>query len=694
MSTEPEKAAGHGPGPVSRRVGRTLHPFRGHGQSGETIVGHGPHVRLTGDLTARPTIASVGRERVEKRALVVPLILVSLAFALLASHACCYLPFIADDALISLRYSQRLLEGHGLTWTDGRPVEGYSNLLWVLSAAGVGRLGVDLIVGVRILGFASAGLLFGAVGCAYRATTVRRSLPLIVALLTLATASPIAIWTIGGLEAILVAALLSWAMVLCYPVFARDDAPRRYPLAASVFLGLLCITRPDGAIYTAAVVLALLPVKGIGRRTFRTALLLGLLPAAFYLGQLVFRLAYYGEWIPNTARVKLSLSWEHLSHGGEYVLRGFFAMGPVFLSAVLLGVLLLVQRRDRPARARMALLAVALVAWSVYVTAISGDTFPGWRHLVPLVALMALILAEGTRWLVQHGGVRVGTRTVVCVLAVVFGASCYLQNTDTRNRKALTERWEWDGQVVGLMLEKGFGPEQPLLAVTACGCLPYWSELPSLDMLGLNDYYLPRHKPEGFGQGQLAHELGDGQYVLDCRPDLIIFTGPHGREKAHFLSGRQMQQQPEFYRRYTLATFEGREPYPVRSLIWLRRESEKIGIRRSDDRIVVPGYLLNAHPATVAYLDASGEFVVSVTPDTPAGIANLSLPPGRWKIDADATAEVRVVVRPAGEDVVLQAGPTGISFCPSAEDDRSVDVTLEAASQQPVEVRRLVLERL
>ena len=43
-----------------------------------------------------------------------------------------YYPFLSDDALISLRYASRLLQGKGLTWTDGPPVEGYSNLLWTL----------------------------------------------------------------------------------------------------------------------------------------------------------------------------------------------------------------------------------------------------------------------------------------------------------------------------------------------------------------------------------------------------------------------------------------------------------------------------------------------------------------------------------------------------------------------------------
>src|SRR5690606_2465390 len=43
-----------------------------------------------------------------------------------------YLPFMADDAFISLRYSERFLQGKGLTWNDGERVEGYSNITWVL----------------------------------------------------------------------------------------------------------------------------------------------------------------------------------------------------------------------------------------------------------------------------------------------------------------------------------------------------------------------------------------------------------------------------------------------------------------------------------------------------------------------------------------------------------------------------------
>ena len=35
-----------------------------------------------------------------------------------------YWNYTADDAYISLRYAHRLMNGQGLTWTDGERVEG------------------------------------------------------------------------------------------------------------------------------------------------------------------------------------------------------------------------------------------------------------------------------------------------------------------------------------------------------------------------------------------------------------------------------------------------------------------------------------------------------------------------------------------------------------------------------------------
>src|SRR5689334_4151274 len=60
--------------------------------------------------------------------------------------------FVVDDAYISFRYARRLVQGLGLTWTDGPRVEGYSDLLWVLLVAALDPFGTDALPGARVLG--------------------------------------------------------------------------------------------------------------------------------------------------------------------------------------------------------------------------------------------------------------------------------------------------------------------------------------------------------------------------------------------------------------------------------------------------------------------------------------------------------------------------------------------------------------
>src|SRR4051812_46629589 len=144
----------------------------------------------------------------------------AVAIAVLAVHARMQLPFVADDALISLRYAARLLDGHGLTWTDGEVVEGYSNLLWVLACAGLGGIGLDLIDAARALGFVALSAVLVIV-----AAWAGRAWPALVSGVALALCAPIAVWTIGGLEQPLVAVLLAWAILAARPVIDDRGVP-------------------------------------------------------------------------------------------------------------------------------------------------------------------------------------------------------------------------------------------------------------------------------------------------------------------------------------------------------------------------------------------------------------------------------------------------------------------------------------
>ncbi|WP_233562248.1 hypothetical protein, partial [Halorubrum sp. Atlit-8R] len=62
-------------------------------------------------------------------------------------------------------------------------------------------------------------------------------------------------------------------------------------------------------------------------------------------------------------------------------------------------------------------------------------------------------------------------------------------------------------------------PRETLLAVDAAGKIPYYSELPTLDMLGLNDRFIG-HK-EMSTPFLTAHSKYDPDYVISRNPGLI-----------------------------------------------------------------------------------------------------------------------------------------------------------------------------
>lgn len=343
----------------------------------------------------------------------------------------------------------------------------------------------------------------------------------------------------------------------------------------------------------------------------------------------------------------------------------------------------------------MLLLCALAISWAVYVDLIGGDIFPAWRHLVPLIVLFVLMAHIGVRWLVEHSNTRgfVFTATACVVLLVTF---FMLQGRDAENFRAISERWEWDGHAVGTLLKTAFGKQQPLLAVDPAGCLPYWSELPTVDMLGLNDYYLPRHPPAGFGQGAIGHELGDGQYVLNRQPDLVIFLLPTGAEHGYFLSGRQMQEDPRFFREYSLTRFETQEPRKVVSQIWVRKNSPRIGISRKEEQILVPAFLLNDNRATIARLNDRNELVIPVGRDLPARLDGFELPPGKWRVEAQASnPSLRMKVFRANDtESPLLDAPLPAMLDWSRRPGETIKLEVVAESDSVVELSRLSLTRV
>ena len=82
---------------------------------------------------------------------------------------------------------------------------------------------------------------------------------------------------------------------------------------------------------------------------------------------------------------------------------------------------------------------------------------------------------------------------------------------------------------------------------------------------------------------------------------------------GYFRGERELAATPEFHAHYDLVAFEAREPRLVRQLIWVRRDSPRIGIARSEREVRIPAYLFALNPQTSVTLDGAGHAGVEVT---------------------------------------------------------------------------------
>lgn len=523
-------------------------------------------------------------------------------------------PWIVDDAFISLRFADRFANGDGLTWTDGERVEGYSNLLWVLLSAALGSLGVDWIVAVRALGVACTITTFAVL---LRSSMVPASVPARLAVCTLASLAVTSVWTIGGLEAPLMMLLVAIAMAGLHRAFkasatnaSHDTAHWRRPmLLAGAALALACWTRPDGPLWSvvATVVVWFAGPKN-GSRWRAIAYLLAL-PVAAFLLQMGFRIAYYGDWLPNTGRAKAAAGAEGRRVGWAYLMSAATAMRALLIPAAI-GVLALAVQRSR---AIVMFATLGTAAWWLYILQMGGDAFPRSRLLVPTLAPLTVLAAHGFDLLRLGGGPR-SKRTKItfylaCMVAIasIVVARIDAERTTDDTRQQLSN-WEWLGIASGDWLGRAFHQQQPLLAVDAAGAVPFASRLPCLDMLGLCDRTIattPVPADQPFVPG---HSRGNGAYVLSREPDLVMWGPPPGSPLPQWAGDRQMEASPEFLRDYRVLLFQtgpnrlgDGTVSDLRITAWARLQG-RIGIAAEGAAILIPGFWLGSYRQPYSFL--------------------------------------------------------------------------------------------
>lgn len=591
-----------------------------------------------------------------------PLALTLLApIIILQFHAAFYLPFLSDDTLISLRYAERLIDGKGLTWNDGFPVEGYSNLLWVLCNAALGKLGLDLIVACRVLGLACMSGVLVANWYIWRENfTPSKKITFIAAQFLFAMSAPIAVWSIAGLEQPLVAVTLAWAIAFTWKYFDCDTQQIRFLLLASFSLGLLAITRPDGPLFSVGIALSVIIVGGLNTKSIGHCFILSIFPILMYGGQLIFRLNYYQDWVPNTAYAKVNPSFTHSMYGLGYLVAGLVTLAPFSYFIV---KYLFSRKKTIGFHSRKIVALCLLAPWFAYLIFIGGDIFPAFRHFIPVLVILALAFPLLDATLFENKSLSLNHYRKLKIYGCIFIALQFLSPTSLI---AHQERFEWDGQVLSNLLVTAYGDAQPLIAVTAAGSVPYFTGFPSLDMLGLNDHFLARNPPPNQADGYIGHELGNGAYVFSEAPDLISFCLPKGSLEACFISGKEMQNDPKFSQQYSPVIFRGKQPYLFDAILWVKKESEKVGLRLSDKRIEIPAYLLKNESPTITYLNKANRLASDFSAKDQLEFSTTDL---NHTISADSTFKITSYPsdKPFDASVQYRSNGFGLKIVPKSD---------------------------
>ncbi len=458
----------------------------------------------------------------------------ALGLVLLVIHNVLISPWILDDAFISFRYSENFANGDGLVFNVGERVEGYTTFLWVF-LLGIGHwLGMETISLAKVLAWLFVLGSIGLVAYSYKFANCMTRTSSGVATLFLCTCGIFTPWPSSGMEVTLFGGLILSTLAL----YSSKNAfgPTRQYLLAGISATLLVMTRPEGILLVA--ILGLHAAYRFLMNKDRTVVWFVISFAAIYGAYFLWRYSYYGYLLPNTFYAKVGSSSDQLLRGLVY-LKG---MGILIWPMLLLAVVAL-WRSTREGALLLRLSAIYLLVHVIYIWLVGGDCMPAFRFIAPLLPLLALLAASGviaiSKWKAAAGLVVLVVAFNLYQMLFAFSITGHIKADKVAAR----------GKEVGLWLKENL-PSGSLIATNTAGTIPYYSGLPVVDMLGLNDVTIAHRAVADMGTGLAGHEKGDGRYVLTRNPAVIQFHSSVGRLKPSFRSDRELFEMPEFHMKY------------------------------------------------------------------------------------------------------------------------------------------------
>ncbi len=435
--------------------------------------------------------------------------------------------WIPDDAYISFRYAQNLGKGVGLVFNPGERVEGFSNLLWTLYLGGMARIGADVVRTAVITSLVFALGAFTLVLFLLRSAAALVDERMNASHLGVGFASasacffPLIFYSTSGLESSAELFFLLLAALLHMEAERRNRPALHLPSSFSFLI--VSLLRPEGILFLIInSVFLLLRREELPRKV----LLISMLPFLLYVAAVLAKIAHFGSILPNTYYAKPSASPSYLqpiSRGFDYLVR-FFTKG---------GFVILLPFALYPPRASRSFDAwrymVSLFAGQLFfILFVGGDVLRFDRFAIPLFPFLFTLSYMGLLELrrdrtasVQRFLSRIALfcLTAVCVLnlariPVTLNKFCIHDWMHSRAHREL-------GLLLGEIL-----PRESQVVANEVGTIAYYSDLPTIDMIGLTDRTIGRLIYESYmtkgTSGSPRCSRAITEYLLSREPTCIV----------------------------------------------------------------------------------------------------------------------------------------------------------------------------
>lgn len=428
-----------------------------------------------------------------------------------------------DDAYISYRYGKNLMEGKGLVYNQGEYVEGYTNFLWTVVTAPFTQIkAIDVSIfssllglGISILNILLLALisrLFNGVMQGYRKYLM------LLPTMFLALDDSIAFWAIGGME---FPVYTLFILGIIYNYFTINEHPKHAGYLA-IFLILCTLTRPEGnMIYALTMFHMFLYRKNIQnfRKVFITLIVSY---AVFCLAYYGFKYLYYGQMIPNTFYAKGVTDWKmNFVLGTKYLAMCIGTRLYIFI------FILFIPFKKVIKELKYSYLIMFSFVYIVYIVAVGGDWMIANRFFVPILPMLYILSVLGFLNVIikirdyynnELKARKIANLIVVTISVLLFVITLSFLEYNQMIIKDNNARYEMQWSMFGKWLNKNVDPKT-VIAVGPAGKIPYYSELYTIDMWGLNDEHIARRNSTRL---QAGHKKFDFEYTLSRNPEFII----------------------------------------------------------------------------------------------------------------------------------------------------------------------------